>query len=232
MKLKPLFLVIVLMLFVNGVCFSQEETAEFYYNRGRENFENCYYHRAMEDYNHALQLKPGYAEALNGRGEIYLNVSEYTDAEREFAAAIAINPKYEKAYINRGRLYKTIGRYDMAIADLAKALELNPGLPELEEELAALYLCRGTGKSEIRDITGAIKDLTLACLHDPENAESWYRLGVLFLYLGDIANAQSCFLEVHNILGKQQNPESFFALLEKSKSFFIHTMYTEDNYVC
>jgi tetratricopeptide (TPR) repeat protein len=222
MKWKPFLVVVTLVLFVYGSGFAQAETAEFYYTRGRENFENCAYHHAMDDYNRALQLKPDYAEALNGRGEIYLNVSEYADAEREFSAAITVNPKYEIAYINRGRLYKTVGRYDMAIADVTKALELNPGLSELEEELAALYLCRGTDKSEIRDITGAIRDLTLACLHNPENAESWYRLGVLFLYLGDFANAQTCFLEVHNILGKKQSQENFFALLEKKQVFF-HT---------
>jgi tetratricopeptide (TPR) repeat protein len=224
MNLKPFFVAFALMLSVYGVSVSQEETADFYYNRGRENFVNCAYHHAMEDYNRALQLKPDYAEALNGRGEIYRNVDEYEAAERDFSTAITVNPKYEKAYINRGRLYKTAGRYDMAIADFTKALELNPGLSELEEEIAELYLCQGTDKSEIRDITGAIKDLTLACFHNPENAESWYRLGVLFLYMGDFDNAQACFLEVHNILEKKQNQENSFVLLEKSKPFFIHIL--------
>jgi tetratricopeptide (TPR) repeat protein len=92
----------------------------------------------------------------------------------------------------------------MAIADFTKALKLNPGLSELEEEIAALYLCQGTDKSEIKDITGAIKNLTLACFHNSENVESWYCLGVLFLYLGDFDNAQTCFLEVHKILGKSK----------------------------
>ena len=68
MNLKPLFLAVALMLSAYGVSFSHEETAEFYYNRGRENFENCAYHYAMEDYNRALQLNPDYAEALIGRG--------------------------------------------------------------------------------------------------------------------------------------------------------------------
>jgi len=209
MKSKPLFIINLLMLFVQGISFSQEETAEFYYNRGRENFENCVYCDAMEDYNMALRLKPDYAEALNGRGEIYLNVGEYADAEREFSAAITKNPKYEKAYINRGRLYKKTGRYDMAIADFTKAVEINPCLPELEEELAALYLYQGTDKSEIKDINGAIRDLALACFHNPENAESWYRLGVLFLYLGDLASAEMCFMEMNAVLGKKQSQENF-----------------------
>jgi tetratricopeptide (TPR) repeat protein len=190
------------MLFIYGVSFSQEETAEFYYNRGREYFENYIYHHAMEDYNRALQLNPDYAEALNGRGEIYLNVSDYTDAEKEFSKAIWVNPKYEKAYINRGRLYKTMGYYDRAIPDWTRAMELNPSLVELKEELANLHLCLGINESEMRDITGAIKDLILSCSYNPENKEAWYRLGVLFLYIGDFANADACFLEVRNLLKK------------------------------
>jgi len=211
MKLKPLFFVILLMFFVQGISFSQEETAEFYYNRGRENYENYAYHLAMEDYNHALLIKPDYAEAFNGRGEIYMNISEYADAEREFSAAITVNPEYEKAYINRGRLYKKAGRYDAAVADLIRAMEINPGRTELREELADIYLCLGSNKGEIRDITGAMKDLFLVCLLSPENVEAWYRLGVLYLYQGDIANAEACFLEMRNILEKKRNQESIFA---------------------
>jgi tetratricopeptide (TPR) repeat protein len=207
MKLRLFFFAIALISIIHGVSFSQEKTAEFYYNRGRENFKNCIYHHAMEDYNMALQLKPDYAEALNGRGEIYLNVSDYTDAEKEFSEAILINPKYEKAYINRGKLYKTIGYYDRAIADWTKAMDINPSLVELKEELSDLYLCQGTNKSEIKDIAGAIKDLFLSCSYNPENAESWYRLGVLFLSLGDVGNADACFFKVRNLIKREQEQE-------------------------
>jgi len=167
----------------------------------------------MEDYNRALQLKPDYAEALNGRGEIYLNVSEYADAEREFSAAITVNPKYEKAYINRGRLYKMTGCFDAAITDLTMAMEINPGSIKLREELADIYLCMGTDKGEIKDIAGAIKDLFLVCLISPENVEAWYRLGVLYLYQGDIPNAEICFLEMRNILEKNRSRENIFVSL-------------------
>jgi len=226
MKFKPLFIVSILVLSIFGTSLIHAETAEFYFNLGRENFDNCNYHLAIENYNHALRLKPDYAEAFNGRGEIYLNVREYTDADREFSSAIMANPQYEIAFINRGRLYRIFGDYSRAIADWTTALGLNPNLAKLREELAELYLCQGTNKSEIKDIAGAIRNLSLACFYDPENAEAWYRLGALFLYVGSFAEAEACFLEVQNIQKKTHNQEHFIALLEKKADVFrTNTVY-------
>ena len=210
MIFKPFLIANAIALFFYGICFAHAETAEFFYNRGRENFVNCDYHLAMENYNQALQLKPDYAEALNGRGEIYLNVSEYADAEKEFSAAIEANPRYETAHVNRGRLYRIAGDYNKAIADWTKALELNPNSADLREKLADLYFYRGAGKSEIKGIDEAIRDLSLACLHSPENAEAWYRLGVLFLYVGSFAEADACFMEVQLILENTHNHENLY----------------------
>ena len=231
MKFKQ-FIICFLMLSVLETGLAHAETAEFYYNLGREDFVNCNYHLAMENYNHALQLKPDYAEALNGRGEIYLNVSEYADAEREFSAAITANPKYYEAYVNRGRLYRTVGEYSRAIADWTKALELNPGMAGLREELADLYLCLGSNNGEVRDIAGAVRNLSLACLYDPGNAEAWYRLGMLYLYLGYVEEAEACFFEMRNVLEMGHEKENFFcALFKNIDSFFIHTIHMEVNYV-
>jgi len=224
MKFKQ-FIICFLMLSVFETGLAHAETAEFYFNLGRENFLNCNYPLALENYNLALQLQPEYAEALNGRGEIYLNVSEYANAEREFSSAIMANPQYEIAYINRGRLYRIRGEYNRAITDWTKALELNSGLSEVREGLADLYLCQGANNSEIKDVAGAIRNLSLACLYNPENAEAWYRLGALYLYLGDYTNAQACFLEVQFILQKTEknrNQENFVAILENKQELF-HT---------
>jgi len=139
-----------------------------------------------------------------------MTISEYADAEKEFSMAITVNPEYEKSYINRGKLYKTIGRYNAAIADLTKAIEINPDRIELREELADIYLCLDTNKGEIRDIAGAMKDLFLVCLLSPENVEAWYRLGVLYLYQGDIPNAEACFLKMRNIMEKNRSQKSIF----------------------
>jgi len=226
MKFKLFFHVGILMFSIFGTGLAHAQTAEFFYNRGRENFAACSYHLAMEDYNRALQLKPDYAEAINGRGEIYLNVSEYTDAEREFSSAIIANPQYEAAFINRGRLYRIVGDYNRAIADWTKALELNPNSGELKKELAELYLCQGVNNIEINEIAGAIRSLSLACLYNPENAEAWFRLGALFLYIGSFAEAEACFMEAQNIHKKTQNHEYFFALLEKNVDVFrTNTVY-------
>jgi len=226
MKFKLFLNVGILMFSVFRTGLAHAQTAEFFYNRGRENFADCSYHLAMEDYNRALQIKPDYAEAFNGRGEIYLNVSEFADAEREFSSAIIANPQYEAAFINRGHLYRIIGDYNRAIADWTKALEFNPNSDELKNKLAELYLCQGANNSEIKNIAEAVRNLALACLYNPENAEAWYRLGVLFLYMGSFAEAEACFLEVQNIQKKTQNHEYFIVLLEKKADVFrTNTVY-------
>ena len=224
MKLKLFMIISTLVLLVQGVSFANAETAEFYYNRGRHHFENSDYYHAVEDYNQALHIKPDYVDALYGRAEIYLINNYFEEAERDFSAIIKTYPKYEKAYVGRGRLYYKAGYYNQAIADWIKALEINPNLHEVREELADVYLYQGTNKSEIRDLDGAIRDLTLVCLLSPENVEAWYRLGVLYLYSGDTEKAEECFFIIYTILEKMREPENFFyanfAFPKKIDAFF------------
>jgi len=220
MRAKPFFVANMVILFICGTGFAQTETAEFFYNRGRERFANSDYYHAMEDYNSALQLKPDYVDALCGRAEIYMVNNYFEEAERDFSTIIAAHPKYERAYVGRGQLYNKAGYYTRAIADWTRALELNPGLVELEEKLADLYLYLGTNKSAMEDIYRMMKDLYRVCLLSPDNVTAWYRLGVLFLYVGSFAEAEACFMEVQLILEKTRNQENFIDLTGKNQVFF------------
>ena len=81
--------------------------------------------RAMADYNIAIELNPGLAEAYANRGLAYGN-DDYERAIVDFNRTIQLKPTYATAYAGRCDAYVTKGDFDRAIADCSIALQLEP----------------------------------------------------------------------------------------------------------
>lgn len=59
------------------------------------------------------------------RGNAYLKLKKYSDAERDFDDAIALNPNYKNAYRYKGDLYKAQNKQNEATLWYKKADSLN-----------------------------------------------------------------------------------------------------------
>jgi tetratricopeptide (TPR) repeat protein len=86
---------------------------------------------AIRDFDRALDLNPGYAEAHYNRGIACANANRFSDAIRDYGRAIALRPDYAAAYDNRAVAYYELKAYDKACADVKRFMELggkpNPG---------------------------------------------------------------------------------------------------------
>jgi tetratricopeptide (TPR) repeat protein len=92
---------------------------------------------AIQDLDHAITLKPDYAEAYCARGTVYFRKGQYDRAVEDFNRAIKLNPGFAEAFNGRGVTYGLKRQYDKAIQEFDHAIKLKP-------EFAEAYYARGT----------------------------------------------------------------------------------------
>jgi WD40 repeat protein len=99
-----------------------------YYNRALRYHYAGDFDRAIDDYTHAIQMKPDDADAYDNRGVCYNVKKQYDQAIADFNQAIRIKPRTASTFYNRGLSYQAKGAYSRAIADYSRALAIDPRL--------------------------------------------------------------------------------------------------------
>ena len=88
----------------------------------------CYkgnYDRAISDYNKAIELDPGDANAYNDRGLTWADKGNYDWAILDYNKAIELDPGFADAYNNRAYCYKKLGLSRKAAGDYNNYLKIN-----------------------------------------------------------------------------------------------------------
>lgn len=94
-------------------------------NRGDAYHQKGNYDRAIQDYDQAIRLNPGFALALNNRGLAYEDKGNYDRAIQDYDQAIRLNPSLVAAFNNRGMVKRMKGDTAGGDADIAKAKQLD-----------------------------------------------------------------------------------------------------------
>ncbi len=126
--------------------------------------------KAIAFFSEAIQLDPGLVDAYYDRGNVYLELEEFTRAVADFSQAIRLNPQYADAYYDRGNAHAEMEEYRKAIADYNEAIRLNP-------EYADAFFDRGDAWLELKNTRRAIADFDKAIRLEPENADAHYARG-------------------------------------------------------
>ena len=71
-----------------------------YYNRGHEYNDQGNYKQALEDFNRAIEINPGYDKAYINRGFAHQGLGNYRQAIEDHGRSIEIDPSHEEAYYN------------------------------------------------------------------------------------------------------------------------------------
>ncbi|MBK9336629.1 MAG: tetratricopeptide repeat protein [Lewinellaceae bacterium] len=91
-----------------------------------------------------------------------------------------------KAYFWRAVEYGDLGQPDRAIEDFSRAIEVN-------SEIWDAYKFRGSLYAQRRDFARAVPDLQRYLENDPEDAVSWFNMGMILLEQGRPADAVPAF---------------------------------------
>lgn len=79
---------------------------------------------AIADFDAVIKLSPKNAYAYYNKGNICLQLGDYTESISCYNKVIDIKPDFAEAYYNRGLVYLRMGNKDRGMADLSKAGEL------------------------------------------------------------------------------------------------------------
>lgn len=184
-------------------------------NRGNAYVAKGDYDQAIEDYNRAIKIDPGYVKALNNRAVALGKKGQHDDAVRDLDEAVKRDPDYANAFANRAELHLTKARYAHAIRDYGEAIrrqptvaalngrcrarvilgELQPALADCAESLrlgssAAAFEARGLAYLKLGEWKHAISDFDAALNLDPRQASSLYGRSLAFAKNGMVDRAE------------------------------------------
>jgi tetratricopeptide (TPR) repeat protein len=94
--------------------------------------------QAIEQFQAATRLKPGFGDAHNQLGGVYEDLGMYEKALPELKAAAAISPAHDAVHYNLGLLYYNLGQKNNAHIELTRALAITPDDPDTLELLREL----------------------------------------------------------------------------------------------
>ena len=119
------------------------------------------YDIALRDYNDAIAIDHGNAEAHLGRALVRLQQGNFRQAVIDYERAISISPNlaqpdFAEAYGHRGFEYFKGEEYEGAIRDFSKAIELNPTVPVVYNHRGLCYLRTNRYEPAIEDFSKCV----------------------------------------------------------------------------
>ncbi|WP_461459117.1 tetratricopeptide repeat protein [Methanothrix sp.] len=84
----------------------ENESREFWYNKGNALYELGKYDEAIEAYEQAIRLDPNYAAAWNNRGITLYERGQNDEAIASYNMALGIDPQYPDSLYNKGSVSK------------------------------------------------------------------------------------------------------------------------------
>lgn len=111
---------------------------------------------AKRCYREALRADPGYADALNNLGVIYLQERAYGEARASFEKAIRLKPGYVEPIYNLACLHAVRGESEGGLARLKQAIALEPSVREWARQDSDLKSLQNA--PEFQKILGTGKD--------------------------------------------------------------------------
>jgi len=103
-------------------------TAKAVYGRARDFHKRGRLEDARRLYQETLRLDPGFGDALNNLGVIYIHEKKYPAARRSFEKAIRLKPAYVEPYYNLACLHAIQGEVRQSLVYLKKAVSMDPSV--------------------------------------------------------------------------------------------------------
>lgn len=154
------------------------------------------YREALTYFNKAIARDNKNAITYNNRGMCYYNSGNYVAAFQDFNKAILLDSTFAEAYSNRGSArYNNQNIAAATRADLLKAEADFSRALSLDARLVSAYRNRALVRMELGKHRDCYLDLQKAIHLDPGDARLYHQLGLLYLEMGDYAEAVAFFAE-------------------------------------
>ena len=162
------------------------ELASSYFEQGQTNV-------ALDEIKQSLTADPGYVDAYNLRGLVYLRLNDIPLAEDSFRRALAISPRNADVAHNYGWLLCQQSRYAESNAFFAQATG-NPTYQGKARTLMVQGVCQVRAGQRVE----AERTLFQSYELDPNNPVTGYNLASVLYERGDLTRAQFYIRRLNN----------------------------------
>jgi protein O-mannosyl-transferase len=143
---------------------------------------------AIRQYQEALRLNPGFAQAHNNLGAALEKKGHTDEAIRQYQEALRLKADYAEAHNNLGIVFFQQSRTDEAIPQFKEAIGLKPDLAEAHYNLGAALDQKGQMDEASREYQEAVR-------LQPDYAHAHYNLGVALGQKGQVGEATHHYQE-------------------------------------
>jgi len=157
-----------------------------YINLGSAYYQQGDFIQALSNYNKAIEINPGCADAYYGRGNVYSQLGDLPQALSNYNKAIEIDPGYTDAYYNRGNAYAKQGDFAQALSNYDRAIEIKPRSPQIYNSIGNAYTKQGNFDQALSNYNKAIEI-------DPGYADAYYNRGIFWGQHGHLKQAVTDF---------------------------------------
>jgi tetratricopeptide (TPR) repeat protein len=114
---------------------SGSATADLIYSRAKEAMVAKDFELALDLFDYATTLRPGWAEPYHRRAIVHFILKDQDAAFRDIRETLAREPRHFFALAGLGGILKGQGDAKGAFRAFSRALELNPHFPDLKESI-------------------------------------------------------------------------------------------------
>lgn len=139
------------------------------------------YDEAMAAIDSLRSKAPSYTFALRLRSEMLLEKGDTSAAIANLDTVLTIDKYDYSAYMSRAIINLGLKRYEEVESDLTQAIKLSPQ--------SGFYINRAIAREELYNLRGAMEDLDMAVMLDPDNALARMNRGLLREKVGDYNRA-------------------------------------------
>jgi tetratricopeptide (TPR) repeat protein len=137
---------------------------------------------AIAHFKKAIEIYPGFYDAYMSLGRVYIDASQWNNAEPTLRQALKINPTSVATMVSLGEVYRRQKKYTEAEKVLEEALKVDDGSWESNFTLGRIHW-------ELKDIVKAGKYVARTIELQPNVAEAHLLAGNIFIRAGLPANA-------------------------------------------
>lgn len=159
------------------------------------------YANAEPHFRRAIEIRPGYPQALYNLAIIHANRNQFEESNKLFRELLQVNPAYPLAHSGIGFNLEKMGQY----AEAAEAYQ-----QELanSNESYNVWLGLGTSLGKAGKLEEAVPALQKASELDPTRPEPWVNMGVFHFNAGRLSDALPLYDKALEI--NVANPEAWF----------------------
>ena len=170
---------------------------------------------AIDCYDQALEIDPGFAQALGNKGQVFSDLRRYDEALPWFNRSLEIDPQNDAVWSNKGLALKRLERYAEAIRCYDRALAIN-------RKANQAWVLKGSAFVSLGKYRKAIKCCNKALKIDARVEFAWNNKGLALTNLGHYEKAIKCYDKALEI-----SPQHVTTWNNKGQIYLLEKRYDE-----